>query len=238
MPHTRTEMISAPDGGAAEAHLTLPEAGSGPGIVLLPEIFGVNEFVIAKAASLAELGYVVLCPDVFWRVAPRHSLAHDEAGLQKGFEVVGRYQTEIDDETKSGDLVRALDHLKSLNETTGKTAAMGYCLGGVLAYLVAAAGSPDACVSYYGSAIPDLLGLAGSITCPILFHFGDSDPYLPNEGVEAIRQAFEGRDNAELLVQAGAGHAFENLFAPQFANPEAAARSWAATVEFLAVNLA
>ncbi|MDQ1519660.1 MAG: carboxymethylenebutenolidase, partial [Actinomycetota bacterium] len=86
---------------------------------------------------------------------------------------------------------------------------------------------------YYGSSIAQRLDLADEITCPILFHFGESDAFIPAGEVEQIRAAFEGRDNAEVHVHAGAGHAFENLLAPQFGNADAAARSWPITVDFL-----
>jgi enamine deaminase RidA (YjgF/YER057c/UK114 family) len=70
MASTRTEPMDVPDGGTCTATVVVPDAGSGPGIVLFQEIFGVNDFLLAKATDLAELGYVVLCPDVFWRIQP------------------------------------------------------------------------------------------------------------------------------------------------------------------------
>ncbi|MGH9300224.1 MAG: dienelactone hydrolase family protein, partial [Acidimicrobiales bacterium] len=210
MPATRTETVTARDGGEFAATLVLPETGEGPGIMLLQEIFGVNDFLLDKAGSLAALGYVVLCPDVFWRIQPGVSLAHDGDGLQQGFGLVTRYSTELEQETKTADLVASLEHLKALPEVVGKTAVMGYCLGGLLAYLSAAAGQPDACVSYYGSGIADLLEFGPQITCPILLHFGGSDPYISNEQIEAVREAFASREDVRFVVQPEAGHAFEN----------------------------
>jgi carboxymethylenebutenolidase len=224
--------------GAFRAHLALPAVGSGPGLLLLQEIFGVNDFLRGKAAELADLGYVVLAPDVFWRVEPGLDLPHDESGLEKGFAVVGRYQAEVDQATKAADLLAALGHLRALPETSGrKVGVMGYCLGGFLAYLVAAEGDPDACVSYYGSGIADLLDLAPQIGCPVLFHFGGKDPYIPADHIERIERAFAGRGDVTVRIEPEAGHAFENLLAPQFAVPEAARRSFAATTEWLAANL-
>jgi carboxymethylenebutenolidase len=233
MTTTRNEAITAADGHEFDATVVLPDTGSGPGILLFQEIFGVNDFLLGKAADLAALGYVVLCPDVFSRIERNVSLPHDEASLQEAFGYMGRYMAEVDDATKVGDLVAALGRLRELGETTGRVAAMGYCLGGFLAYRVAAAGDPDACVSYYGSGIVGHLDDAASITCPVCFHFGDADPFIPQEQVEQLQQAFAGRDDVEFHVHAGAGHAFENLLAPTFANPDAAARSWPITVAFL-----
>src|SRR3989442_15081474 len=94
MPSTRVETITAADGGQFDGHLTVPDAGRGPGVLLLQEIFGVGEFLLAKANDLAELGYVVLCPDVFWRGQPGAALAHDEAALGEGFGHMKRYMGE------------------------------------------------------------------------------------------------------------------------------------------------
>ena len=92
-------------------------------------------------------------------------------------------------------------------------------------------------MSYYGSGIADRLNECDELTCPILFHFGGNDPYIPNEQVDAIRAQLGERPNVEIHVQHQAGHAFENHLAPQFHDPNAAAASWPLTVEFLQRNL-
>ena len=174
----------------------------------------------------------MLCPDVFWRVESNVALAHDDAGLARAFEYMSRFN-EIASEVTMGDLVAALSQLRTMPEVTGRAAVMGYCLGGRLAYEVAAAGDPDACVSYYGSGIADELDLAPRITCPVLFHFGGADPYISRHDIDRIKRAFATRKDVEVVVQEKAGHAFENSFAPAFSNPEAAAASWPETVAFL-----
>lgn len=237
MPSTRTETITAPDGGTFSGHLTLPDGGNGPGVLLLQEIFGVGDFLTAKANDLAELGYVVMCPDVFWRVKPNIALEHDEAALQEAFGYMTEYG-QIPDETRLADLGAALGHLRGLPEVAGhKVAAMGYCLGGHLAYAIGCHFEPDAVVSYYGSGIADRLSEAETLTCPTIFHFGGNDPFIPNEQVDAIRAHLGGLDYVEIHVQHGAGHAFENFLAAQFHDPAAAAASWPLTVDFLAREL-
>src|SRR5579875_763894 len=140
---TRTETVAVQD-QSFDAHLTLPPSGSGPGILLFQEIFGVNDFLRQKAADLAALGYVVLAPDVFWRIEPNIDLPHDEESLQQAFGYMGRYAAEVDLATKVADLVAALEHLRALPEVAGhQVAVMGYCLGGWLAYLTAANSTPD-----------------------------------------------------------------------------------------------
>ena len=225
---TRTDRVVV-DGGEFDLHLSLPEGGSGPGIVLLQEIFGVGTYIRQRAADLAALGYVVGAPDLFWRLEPNFVAEHDEAGLQTSFAMMGRFDFAVG----TADCVAALRHLQALPGTGGQVATMGFCLGGGLAFLAAADGDPACCVSYYGSAVAPNIERAADVTCPILFHFGGADPYLPAEQVEVVQAAFAGRVDAEVVVQAGAGHAFDNFAAPMFTNPSAAAAAWPVTVDFL-----
>ena len=247
----RNERVLAPTGERFDARAFVP-VGGGPGVLLLQEIFGFDEFLESRARLLASLGYSVLVPDVFWRVERNVSLGHDEAALQVAFGYMGRF-AEVPKDVTTADLVAALAHLRTLPETIGKVAVVGYCLGGRLAYEVAAASGPDAsgpdacgpdasgpdasgpdaCVSYYGSGIAGELDLAERVACPVLFHFGGSDPYLSREEIDAITAAFAGRPGTEVVVQEHAGHAFENSFAPMFSDPEAAAASWPVTLAFL-----
>lgn len=233
MATSRTETLTAHDGATSTATVVAPEDGSGHGIVLFQEIFGVGEFLLAKAADLARLGYTVLCPDVFWRVQPGVALDGDDAALEKGMAVSGRWSEEVPDEDKVADLGVALAALRSLPEVTGKVAAMGYCLGGTLAYRTASRFDPDACVSYYGSGVAGLLAAGEEPSCPTIFHFGGSDPFLPEDQVEAVTSALGSRSDVEIHVQPGVGHAFENFTSRQFSNPEAAAASWPLTTDFL-----
>ena len=232
-----TVRITAGDGRSFDATIVLPPRGSGPGMVLFQEIFGVNDFLLGKAADLAELGYVVCCPDVFWRVEPGVSLPHDEIGLQRGMSIVGRWMGEVPDDTKVSDVLAVMSQFGADDRVSGGVGVMGYCLGGTLAYLTAVAGDPAVCVSYYGSGIADQLDGAGQIKCPVLFHFGDNDSYIPNEQVEKVKAAFADRPDVTVRVAKGAGHAFENLLAPAFADRVAAAQSWPVTVDFLNKHL-
>ena len=238
MPSERTETINTSDGGTYDGWLFLPDRGTGPGVMLLQEIFGVGSFLRAKANDLAALGYVVLCPDVFWRTEPHVAYDHDAAGLEAAFGIMTRWSQEVDELTAQADLLSAFEHLRGLEEVGARaTGVMGYCLGGRLAYEVAVAGQPDAAVCYYGSGIGGRLDHAGDITCPILFHYGTSDPYIPNEEAEAVEKTFAGREGAEVHLHPGAGHAFENFEAPDFHSADATASSWPITTSFLARHL-
>jgi carboxymethylenebutenolidase len=231
----RTEMISATDGsGSFAGTVTVPPAGQGPGLLLLQEIFGVNEYLRAVGQRLAALGYVTLAPDLFWRQEPGVDLPHDESAMGKGMQLAQGF----DADKGAADLGASLAALRSLPEVGGRGAGvLGFCFGGTMAFLAAAVHDPDVAVSYYGSGVPSMLGMADQITCPILFHFGEADPFLPLEGAKAVEAAFGGREGCEVHIHAGAGHAFDNSFAPTFHQPEPATAAWDQTSAFLARHL-
>lgn len=230
----RTEEVAV-DGGEMDLHVWLPPKGSGPGVLLLQEIFGVGTYIRAVAARLAREGYVVGAPDLFWRIAPSWAAAHDAAGMAESFEVVQRF----DAAKGTQDTVAALAALRALDETSGGVGVLGFCLGGTLAHLAGAVGDPDVIVSYYGSGVPDALDQLAEIKCPALYHFGGADQFIPADGVDRVRAAIQasGRDDLRLEVQPEAGHAFDNHEADMFHDENAAAAAWAVTSMFLADHL-
>ncbi len=234
MTTSRTETVSVGD-QSYEAHVVVPDSGSGPGLVVLQEIFGVNDYIKSVCERLAGMGYVALAPDMFWRQEPGFTVepAEGEEGMQKAFAMVGGF----DWSTVGSDVGAALDHLRGLPECTGDAGLIGFCFGGTLTFLGAAALDPTCAVSYYGSGVAGNLDQADDVTCPILFHFGGSDPYLPSEDSAAVAERFASVDDADVVIQLDAGHAFDNHLNPMFSNPEAAAVAWEATSAFLARHL-
>lgn len=228
----RAESVTTAD-GPFELTLWIPDGGSGPGLLLIQEIFGVSDYIRAVAGDLAALGYVVAAPDLFWRLKPGHIAGHDEQGLAESLELSSRF----DAAQGVADAAAALRHLAALPEVAGGTGLIGFCLGGSIAYLLAAQARTDAVVSFYGSAVPGNLGALGAIDCPLLFHFGGADPYIPREEVRRVEEAAAGRPNVEIHVEEEAGHAFHNRMAPMFYQAEAADRAWARTREFLGRHL-
>jgi carboxymethylenebutenolidase len=232
MPPTRSERIRGHDGHEFDGYLSLPEGGSGPGLVVIQEIFGVTDYIRGACERLSGLGYVALAPDLYSRIEPGVDL--DERipdSLGKAF----GYMQRLDVPAAIDDAVASLEHLRSVPEVSDQRAGIiGFCLGGGIAYFVAVNAEPEVAVCYYGSAIPDGLGQAERVTCPILFHFGDADEYVPAEKREAVRQAFADRPNTEFHIHPGANHAFDNHRAAMFHHPEAAARAWEQTRDFLA----
>jgi carboxymethylenebutenolidase len=224
-----------PDGGTMDAFVVLPEGGSGPGVLVLMEIFGVGPYIRRACERLAELGYVAMAPDLYRRIEPGLELAHDDDGLAQAMETVQRLDGEgaVEDATVALAFLRALPEVPE-DEPVG---AVGFCLGGRLAFGLGAVADPDAIVSYYGSGIADSLDAAPAIACPALFHFGGEDPFIPRSDAEKVAAVVSERPDWEIAIQDDGGHAFDNHEAPRFHRPEAAARAWELTRDFLARRL-
>ena len=228
---SRTEKIRALDGGEFAGYLALPDSGSGPGLVVIQEIFGVNDYIKNCCQRLSELGYLALAPDLYWRLDSGIAIDEREpSGLQRALGYVRR----LDFTKARDDGTAALEHIRGLPELVGRQAGiLGFCLGGNIAFMVAAVSNPVTCVSYYGSAISDTLNLATQISCPILFHFGDADANIPLKKQQAIMKAFARHPQAEFHVHEGAGHAFDNYNAAMMYQEQASREAWAQTVDFL-----
>lgn len=216
------------------ADLLRPDAGSGPGIVLFQEIFGVTDYVRSRAQDLADVGYVVLVPHFYGRLGDP-VVEEGGAGLPRAMALIEA----LDWAGAVRDGVAALQALREHPAVSGGVGVLGFCFGGGLAYNVAAVAEPkpDALVSYYGSALPSLLGLAPEVTSPSLHHFGESDSYLPLDTVREIERAVTGgRDDVTLRTYPGADHAFDNP-SPMFHHDEASRAAWSTTVDWLATHL-
>jgi carboxymethylenebutenolidase len=201
--------------------------------VLFQEIFGVSPYVTDRARDLAGLGYVVLVPHVYWRQGD--PVLDGEDALPRALDAMGR----VDWAEAVADGTAALAVLRDRPEVDGPAGLLGFCFGGGLAFAVAARAAargtaPGFLVSYYGSALPNLLDLAPEVRAPSLHHFGLADAYLPPDVVRRIEDAVTaGGADATVLTYAGAGHAFDNP-APMFHHAGASRAAWAATERWLA----
>lgn len=230
MKITKTEQITTDHGGQFDGYVFMPEeTPNGSGILLLQEIYGVGEYIKAVAERLTKLGYIVMAPDMFWRIERGVALGHSEEDLSLALEYAQKFEWD----KGVGDCLTALEHLRAMPEVTDKTGVMGFCFGGSLAFLAAAEGDPDVCVSYYGSIVPGSLERSSDVTCPLLLHFGGSDPYIERSEVAKVEEVAARRDNVEIHVQEDAGHAFDNHAAEMFHNPKAAEHAWKVTKGFL-----
>ena len=224
-----TELIPTHDGRHMPTFVARPASGRGPGIVVLQEIFGVTEYMKQRARDLAGLGYVAAVPQLYWRLGSDIQTPENTPdGLQEAF----GYMQRLDQRQAVDDAAAALEYLRKLPATGSKAGVLGFCMGGRLAYELAAAANPDAVVSYYGAGIGNELDAAASISAPIIFHFGDNDQFLPTEEANRVRETFAARQDAEVHMHSGAGHAFDNP-SPMWHHKAASEEAWPQTVDFL-----
>lgn len=227
------------EGGGLPVQLFLPTAGSGSGLVLFQEIFGVTDYIRSRARDLAGLGYVVLVPESYWRLG---SPVLGESAEDLG-EAMATSQR-LDWGQTIADAVAAHRALAARPEVTGATGLMGFCFGGGLAWATAAAladgvadgaAPADVLVAYYGSQIPGSLDLADKVTLPQLHHWGAAEQFIPAEGVTAVEQAVT-RAGGTFRLWDGAGHAFDNP-SPAFHHAEASKGAWRVTTGWLGEHL-
>src|ERR1039458_10138898 len=178
MPLSRVESVQTTD-GPFDLTVWLPDAATGPGLLLIQEIYGVSDYIRAVAEDLAALGYVVAAPDLFWRLKRNYQADHDDKGLAESLDLSSRF----DAEQGVADAAAALEHLRSLPEVDGGTGVLGFCLGGSIAYFLAAQGGLDAAVSFYGSAVPGNLDVLDRIGIPLQLHFGGGDLFISPDPV-------------------------------------------------------
>ncbi len=212
-----TITVAAGDGGEFKAYVSTPDSGSGPGIVLLQEIFGVNQSMRDVADYYAEEGYVVIAPDLFWRIEPGIELDYTEEDFQKAL----AYRQQFDADKSVEDIAAAVAALRALPQQAGKVGALGFCLGGKLAYLAAARTDIDCAVGYYGVGIEQALDEAENITCPMALHFAGEDKHVPMAAVEQVQAALAGRDEIEIYVYPGVDHGFSAASRAAYDKPSA-----------------
>jgi carboxymethylenebutenolidase len=213
-------------------YLALPPAGRGPGLLLFQEIFGVNRHIQAVAEQYALDGFVVLAPDLFWRQAPRVELGYAGDDWKRAFALMQGYAPAeaVADIAASAAALRARPEVGG-----GKVGAVGYCMGGRMAYLAAATAGIDAAAPFYGGGIHLQLDRAAGITCPMQFHYAGHDDHIPPEAVESVRQAFAGKA-AEVHVYPGSMHGF-NCWERASYHAPSAALAHGRTLQFLATRL-
>ncbi len=209
--------VPTTDGGAYRGYLALPASGKGPGIVLCQEIFGINEYIREVADFYAEEGYVVLAPDLFWRIEPGIELNYTEDDWKQAFDLFQKFDTDKGME----DISASVHTLRIRDEVIGKVGALGFCLGGRLAYLAAARSGVDCAVGYYGVTIDEYLDEAQNIKVPMVLHFAANDQFAPMEKVELIQAALKGRDKVEIYAYPSVDHAFSRPASEHYHKPSA-----------------
>ena len=205
----------------------------GTGIVLLQEIFGVNANMRAIADDFAARGFHAVVPDLFWRQEPRVELdPSNEADRERATQLMKG----LDQSAAVDDAVAAAEFLRVERNGINKVGAVGYCLGGKLAFLMATREGIDAAVSYYGVAIQASLDRASDLCCPVLLHIAEDDHLCPPAAQAAIKQTLAPLSGVTVLTYPGVGHAFARRGGQGF-DAASAERANDATTKFLRAHL-
>jgi carboxymethylenebutenolidase len=224
--------LAAADGGKFRGYLCLPPSGKGPGLVVEQEIFGINENVRLVCENYAREGFVTLAPDLFWRLQPGVDLGYSEADWQRAFDFMKRF--DIDQGLQ--DIAATIKHLRGLPECTGKVGAIGYCLGGKLAFLTAARTDADCSVSYYGVGLDQNLNEKDKIRKPLMLHIAEKDRFVPPDVQAKVKAALSGMPNVEIYSYPGVDHAFARINGDNY-DKQAADLANSRTLAFLKKHL-
>ncbi len=196
--------LKAKDDKEFSAYLALPEGGRGPGMVVIQEIFGVNSHVRSVVDLYAQLGFVAMAPDVFFRIKPGLDIGYSDAELQEGFS----YYQKLDFDQAVEDLASAVESMKAMPEVVAKVGSVGYCMGGQLSCRLAVKNACDAGVVYYGGGIEPFIDQASNLTTPLLMHFAEKDDYIPISTVDKIKEALAEKRDTSVYLYPGVDHGF------------------------------
>lgn len=223
--------VRGPDGDF-RAYVARPAGAARGAVVVIQEIFGVNAVMRGKADWLAREGFLAVCPDLFWRLEPEVDISDKtEAEWAKAMALMKAF----DVDAGVRDIQAAIAQARVI--TGGKVGAVGYCLGGLLAYLTACRTDADASVGYYGVSIEQHVGEAEKLTRPLMLHVAGKDQFSPKAAQDMIRQSLGANALVTLHDYAEQDHAFTREGGAHF-DAAAAAEADARTLAFFAEHLA
>lgn len=221
------------EAGAFSAYLARPAVTPAPSVVVLHEVFGVNADLRMTCDALAAAGFLAISPDLFWRQMPGADLSvTSEADWNTGLALYTAY----DRDAGVTDVVETLKAAAHLEGASGKVAVMGYCLGGLMAFLTAARSRVDAVVAFHGGDTEKYLNEAPAITAPMIMHLADEDEFISKAAQAQIKTALADKPNVQIYTYAGCNHAFSR-HGGQHYNAEAAALANTRTLTFLKAEL-
>jgi len=202
-----TITIKGEDGDFA-AYLARPAKTNAPAVVVIQEIFGVNQVMREVCDGLAAEGFLAVCPDLFWRIEPGVDITDkSEAEWKRAFELFNAF--DVDAGVK--DIASTIDQVRAMAEVNGKVGAVGFCLGGLLAFLTAARTDSDASVAYYGVGIEGRLAEAEKLANPLLVHIAEEDQFVPKEAQALILATLKNHPQIQIHCYPGRDHAFARV---------------------------
>lgn len=197
-------IIKGPDENFG-GYLAAPTSARGAGVIVIQEIFGVNAVVRAICDAHAAQGRFAVAPDLFWRLEPGVQITDKtDAEWKQAIELMNRF----DPDKGTADIQAAITYLRSVPGCSGRVGTVGYCLGGLLAFLAATRTNSDASVGYYGVNIQNKLDEAKQIKHPLLLHIAGRDEYVPPEAQKKIMDALKANPHVAIHLYPEMGHAF------------------------------
>lgn len=188
-----------------DVYVARPEGMPKAAIVVIQEIFGVNEGIRTKCDNWARAGYLAYAPDLFWRIEPHIELEADkEDELQQAFGLMQKF----DQDQGVRDIEATIKAARADLGGKGKVGCVGYCLGGRLAFMAACRTDGDAFVAYYGVAIDGLLGEQHAIGKPVLLHVPTADHFVSPETQAAMHKGLADNRHVTLHDYEGQDHGF------------------------------
>jgi carboxymethylenebutenolidase len=222
---SETIKLKAVDGHELDAYVARPAGQPIAGLVVIQEIFGVNRHIRDVADGYANDGFLAVAPALFDRVERGVELAYDGPDAQKGMAILQK----LDNEDALQDVDAALQYVRQ--QTGKKSGVIGYCLGGLLAWLSATRLYPDAAVGYYAGRIGNFAN--EDPEAPVQLHFGKLDTHIPAEQVDKVHVA---HPEVEIHWYENAGHGFSCDMRASY-NPEASALARTRALAFLKKHL-
>ena len=193
------------EGGTLSAYVARPAATKAPAVVVIQEIFGVNPVMREVCDRLAAQGFLAVCPDLFWRLEPGVDITdQSKAEWDKAFDLMTRFDVDQGVE----DIRATIDQVRASGGCSGKVGAVGYCLGGRLAFLTATRTDSEASVGYYGVGIEAYLPEAEKLAHPLMLHIAEDDGFVSKEAQAMITGALKDHPQVTLHTYPGCDHAF------------------------------
>lgn len=193
------------EGGAFTAYLAKPVGEPAPAVIVLHELFGVNEDIRLTCRELAAEGFIAIAPELYWRQERGVDLDMSaEADWQKGLKLYADY----DRDAGVRDIVATMSAARNLDGASGKVAVLGYCLGGLMSFLTAARHHPDAAVAYHGSETERYVDEAHGISTPLLMHLGEEDEFIGKNAQAQIKSALAEVRGATVFSYPNCQHGF------------------------------
>ena len=222
---SETIQLTASDGHQLDAYISHPSGAPIAGLVVIQEIFGVNQHIRSVADGYARDGFLVIAPALFDRVERNVQLPYDGPEAKRGMEIMQKLS--IDNAIK--DVNAALQYVR--DQTGKKSGVIGYCFGGLLAWLSATRLRPDVAVGYYAGRIGNFAAETPHV--PVQLHFGRLDTHIPSEQVEKVQTA---HPEVEIHWYDNAGHGFNCDMRSSY-NPKASAQARTRALAFLKKHL-